>query len=288
MHLFALDSQNKVIQASEALKQKDYFCLECQTLVRRRGGFFKQTHFYHLSPNRTCRQSGKSLEHLQLQNHMQSIFPNCQLEKPFKKVNRIADVVLEDHKIIFEIQCSPIEAKEVEQRNRDYQSMGYQVVWILHDMTYNKKRLTAAEYFLQDSPHYFSDMNEDGKGRIYDQWDVIKKGQRQVVLGVKEVQMTLFNHFERNRLDFSEYEWIKKRSQDWGLSFSGDFLDYTMHLTSDEQKEFFKEMQVKEEAVLKEFSSEKLAEGLLKKVLRISFAPYRATVNFLLEKILKT
>ena len=52
---------------------------------------------------------------------------------------------------MFEIQCSPITAREIEERNSDYQSLGYQVIWILHDSLYNKGRLTAAEYFLQEA-----------------------------------------------------------------------------------------------------------------------------------------
>jgi hypothetical protein len=57
-------------------------------------------------------------------------------EKKFKKLQhqnklRQADVVIEDHKIILEIQHSPIPLKEVEQRNHDYGLHGHKVLWII-------------------------------------------------------------------------------------------------------------------------------------------------------------
>lgn len=287
MHLYALDEKDQVIVVHEAQKQKNYYCLECQSAVRRRGGFLKQVHFYHLEPNRICRQSGKSLTHLQIQYYLQSMLPGSVLEKKFSSINRIADVVDEKERLIFEIQCSPISAREVEERNRSYQSIGYQVVWILHDQLFNKSRLTAAEYFLQESPHYFTDMNEEGKGRIYDQWDIIDKGHRLLSLGLKEVFVSSKYRCSRNIFPKRPYPlWFKKRMHSWPLYFSGDYLHYFLTANSQEIAQFLEHSMKQEKELLME---DEIKTGWMSKlkgmIKRVTNAPYRLTMNMLLEKL---
>lgn len=171
MQLFALNEQNKLVSILEASKQQDFFCLECGQAVRKRGGSFRKDHFYHSKPNPQCRQSGKSLEHLQVQLFLQNVIGTEQvtLEKRFDEISRVADVCWDKEKLIFEIQCSPIAAAEIHQRNHDYLSLGYQVVWILHDERYNQKHLSAAELYLLNHPHYYTNMDAEGLGIIYDQ-----------------------------------------------------------------------------------------------------------------------
>lgn len=180
MQLYALDSERQLTSARGAVRQTNYYCLECQQLVRLRGGVRRRRHFYHLEPTPDCRQHQKGLVHLQLQWHFLQQLPvgDCQLEKPFNAIHRIADVAWLSQKIIFEIQCSPISAEEVIARNRDYQKLGWSVIWILHDRRYNQTRLSAAEMALRSSPHFFSNMDSDGIGIIYDQFDICKNGRR--------------------------------------------------------------------------------------------------------------
>jgi len=180
MQLYALDQNLTVIYSKNASKHHNYKCLECQSLVRLRGGIHRQNHFYHIDPNRTCRQNGKSMEHLQVQIFLQSQLTenDCILEKRFKEINRIADVVCTSKKIIFEVQCSPISAEEVRLRNRDYGSLGYYVVWIFHEQRFNQSRLQAAEQFLQNHLHYFTNIDASGNGIIYDQFRLFEKGRQ--------------------------------------------------------------------------------------------------------------
>lgn len=180
MQLFALDANQQLIAANHALKQQDYFCLECGDPVRLRGGIHRRDHFYHLQQKLPCRQNGKGMEHLQLQCHIQRSLPNgdCLLEHRFPSINRIADVAWESKRLIFEIQCSPITAIEVAERNRDYESVGWKVVWILHEKSFNQRRLTGAELELKNNPHYYTNFNERGEGGIYDQLYLVKRGQR--------------------------------------------------------------------------------------------------------------
>ena len=175
MQLYAFDQKGRLTAAIDAKKETDYFCLECNSLVRLRGGFHRQKHYFHLQQISSCRLNGKSLPHLHLQKRLQDAFPYgaIQLEQRFPTLGRIGDAVHEGLKIVFEIQCSPISAKEVEERNKDYKKEGYRVLWIFHDQLYNKRRLSHAEFFLT-TPHYFTNIDREGKGCIYDQYSLRK------------------------------------------------------------------------------------------------------------------
>lgn len=226
MLLYALDSLNHVIFANHARKQQDYFCLECRSAVRMRGGLHRQNHFYHIQPNRTCRQSGKTPEHLQVQMFIQSLLPEGEavIEQPFKEIHRIADVAWLSEKIIFEIQCSPISAQEVEQRNADYGSLGFQVIWILHERRYNQRKLTAAELFLRGRSHYFTTIDADGIGEIYDQYDVVQKGMRQSILQKFTLDVRGLKAVGHMHVAAAP-KIVKQRVEKWPYCFSGDLID---------------------------------------------------------------
>jgi competence protein CoiA len=170
MQLYALDCDQFTF-ISEANKEKTYRCPECLNPLRLRGGPHRQLHFYHLKNHPTCRQHQKSLTHLQVQWRVQAQFPanDALLEVPFPQIGRIADVACEKNKTIFEIQCSPISLEEAENRCRDYERLGFRVIWILHDQRFNRKRMSAAEIFLRQRMTFFTNIDDKGKGLIYDQ-----------------------------------------------------------------------------------------------------------------------
>lgn len=180
MQLYALDEEGRWVAASKASKSVDYQCVECRGQVRMRAGELRQPHFYHLTRPEECRQDGKGLEHLQTQLHIQNRLPDseCQLEVRFPEIGRIADAVWEKEKVIFEIQFSPISTEEVRARNHDYKSLGYQVIWVLHEQQFNKNKVTGAEKFLVDKPHYFTNIVANGDGFIYSQASKIYMGKR--------------------------------------------------------------------------------------------------------------
>lgn len=175
MQLFALTSENELVAASQAQKKQQYFCMECGKPVRLRGGEHRKDHFYHLKPDPACRQSQKSITHLQVQWYLFRLLngEDVVLERRFPEISRIADVVWENQKLVFEVQCSPITKKEVEARNRDYGSIGYQVVWILHEKRFFRRQVSAAEVWLQEHPHYYTSFDSEGVGEIYDQLHLI-------------------------------------------------------------------------------------------------------------------
>lgn len=178
MQLFALED-GFPLSAAKAEKKKNYQCPECFSIVRLRSGPHRQLHFYHLGSSKQCRQHAKSEEHVQLQLQLSQGIQGGRMECLFPTVHRIADVAWPEKKMIVEIQCSPITWEEVDARNRDYQSLGYQVIWILHDKRYNKRIMSAVEHHLRSANAcYFTNVNRMGKGVIYDQFEILNNDRR--------------------------------------------------------------------------------------------------------------
>jgi len=230
MQIFSFDKSRRLISAEYAKKGIDYYCRECNGTVRLRGGIHRKNHFFHLSPSRSCRQHKKSLTHLQVQTYLQRLLPKgqCELEKHFSPINRIADVVWEPCKIVYEVQCSPISKEEVENRNKDYFSIGYNIVWILHERCFNHWRVKSAELFLMQSPHYFTNINPLGKGVIYDQISVCHHGFRKTfkkIYGVSLVRACDSANVNvwKEKKELSQF--LMSRLQTWPLYFENDVVD---------------------------------------------------------------
>ena len=181
MQLFAYQS-GEIVHATFAKRTKNYRCPECLGRLRVKGGLHKQNHFFHLKRRSRCRQSKKNLTHLEIQRFIASLLPSGEgrLERPFPEVRRIGDVVWEEKKIVFEVQCSPISQTEVEERVRDYGRAGFTVVWILHDKRYNKRSLGAAECIIRDGPSFYVKTPQKGDPIIYDQYELVQKARRSI------------------------------------------------------------------------------------------------------------
>jgi competence protein CoiA len=284
MHLYARDEKDQLISAAQGNKQTNYFCRECGGLVRCRGGFIRQMHFYHLEHNRHCRQSGKSPTHFQIQLVLQKKLPGCEIEKVFSSINRIADVVYVQEKIVFEIQCSSISAREIEERNRDYASLGYQVIWILHDRLFNKTRLTAAEFFLTESPHYFTNINVEGEGCFYDQWDVLDRGRRLKTLGFREINIAAFAGCNKDLFTKRDYpKWMQKRIELWPIYFFGDYLDLLLTSEETERAGLINPAATKEQLLLDVHQF--ILWEKLKEIMHFVALPYRLTLYLIMDKL---
>lgn len=222
MQLYALDKHFQTVPAWQASRQKEYYCFECSKKVRVRAGFHKRAHFYHAHHNPSCRQNQKSLAHLELQHYVLGRLPldEARLEQAFQEIDRIGDVAWLSQKIVFEIQCSPISAAEVLKRNEDYASIGWSVVWILHDRRYNKTRLSAAEMALQNSSHYFAHFDEKGKSVIYDQFKVVKEG-----VVVASLAPYPINFWQLKEVPEGVFPLFLESRKEWRCFFEGDLLD---------------------------------------------------------------
>lgn len=229
MSTYAKNAKGALVFAKDAERSVNYSCLECGANVRLKMGEERRAHFYHLNPSIHCRESGKSLEHLMTQFAILEAFRKKNreviLEKRFSEINRIADVACMEEKIIFEIQCSPMTAQEALERMRDYNLLGFQVVWIIHLKTFLKNKATAFEKILHDTPHYFTDINEEGEGDIFDLFSPIRKGYRQKAscrfpIDIEGIAQNTINYpFRKN----------------WPLSFQGDILYQLKEKTLEEE-----------------------------------------------------
>lgn len=214
MQLYALEG-NSLVSASQASRSQLYHCPECQGTIRKRGGEYRQNHFYHIRRPASCRQHGKSLAHLQIQLHLKSLITTLSLEKKVK--NRIADTLWEEKKIVFEIQCSPLSLQEAQKRCQDYLSYGYTPVWILHDREFNKKHASPAERYLRaHTTTYFTNGSF-----IYDQFDIFTSLKR----AYKGPPLPINPTLPQKGPPFPD--------RSWPLSFQGDLLHWAQtHDTS--------------------------------------------------------
>ena len=280
MHLYAIDVNGSVIAADDAEKQKTYHCIECGAEVRQRRGIYRRTHFYHIAHGDIpCLLDAKSILHIQIQQHLKSLFPmgECILEHRFPSIGRIADIMLATRKIVIEIQCSPISYHEISSRSADYNSMGYDIVWILHDKTFNKRRLSAAELFLYGGkhPYYYTSISSDGEGGIYDQFDLISRGIRITSSHRHTIDITAI----RIIADMKPYrlpENISRRCILWPFHFSGDIL----HRVTIDGVSYVNGLIAAEERVRMTTRT-----SLLSQVITMICRPFRAFFNMLLASV---
>lgn len=290
MHLYARDIAGTVVFAEHGVKQKDYFCLECQGPVRLRKGMHRQSHFYHLESHRVCQLNGKSMTHIQIQYYLQTLFSldECFLEHRFPEINRIADVVWQTHRLVFEIQCSPISAQEIEARNRDYCSIGYQVVWILHDKRFNQWRLSAAENYLKQFPHYYTNIDAEGEGIVYDQYSLISRGIRKGhlrPLAISVNQPFFPKPAEWEKINAKIPGVLLERIEHWPLFFSGDLLSRFLADSNDVlETEYWSEILDMEAMAEPKLEETSFCRELFKKFIA---KPYQIFFQYILEKACK-
>lgn len=284
MQLYAIDSKGIVVNAQQASRHVNYSCLECLDIVRLRGGPQRRCHFYHPEPTIFCRQHQKGPIHLHLQSYFLQQLPlgDCQLELSFPSIRRIADVAWLSQKIVFEIQCSPISAKEVLARNQDYQQMGWSVVWILHDQRYNQIRLSAAEIALRSLPHFFSNMNALGIGVIYDQFDICDQGIRRHRLAPLPIDFQEAPYFYSSKSLNNSFNFLQQRVQNWPYFFKGDLVD--LFFKSPHASYLEQVQQIEKQFYIDELLK-KRSQILAKYWQKFVLTPYQILFRFLLERM---
>jgi len=284
MQLYAFDRNKQLISARQAVRHIDYHCPECSGLLRLRGGPQRQCHFYHLELPLFCRQHQKGDLHLQLQSYFLQELPvgDSRLEHSFPAIRRIADVAWISKKLVFEIQCSPIPSQEVLARNRDYQQLGWKVVWILHDQRYNQVRLSAAEVALRSSPHFFSNMDRSGRGIIYDQFDLCVHGVRRKRLPPLPIDVKALQLYSPSEVFSYPLALLQQRALTWDLSLMGDLMSLFVHTARSDYLSLAIEIE-------KQFYGSHLPLSwpywLLKGWRMAVVTPYQIVFRFLLERM---
>lgn len=174
MALYATNGEETIF-AADADPRASYRCLECRSPVRVRRGLNRMPHFYHLQKSSRCHLYSKSEDHLLLQLQVQKLLvpDRVEIERPFFSIRRIADLIWEKEKIIFEIQCSKLDLPEAENRIIDYRKVGYAVVWLLDDRIFNRRLVRPAEEFLRRQSCYFFSFDRTGYSHFYDQLEIV-------------------------------------------------------------------------------------------------------------------
>lgn len=287
MQLYALDEDQKPIFARHAKKGVNYTCFECHSFVRLRAGMHRQPHFFHIQPNRSCHQSGKSLAHLQVQIHVKECLPEgeAQIEYSIPTIRRIGDVAWIPHRLIFEIQCSPISAELVLQRNLDYHKEGWKVVWIFHECFYNQWKLTAAEWVLRYHPHYYTNIDEEGNGMIYDQFEIFYKGLRYFRLKPLQIHIGKIDKthsFQKK----CEIESVQERLKaGWYPVFHGDFINLAFKKQINEEQKSYLEEVLENEKRMKIIQHQS-TRNIFKRIwTHFISRPYSLFFQYLLERL---
>lgn len=229
MQVYATDRNGKKVFVARALPGHDYFCLECKGRMRSRHTMQRKMHFFHLAFQRHCRLAGKSIFHIATQNFVQKAIGDheCQQEVYFEEIRRVADLAWHAKKIVIEIQCSPISALEVEERTHDYESLGWAVIWIFHQKTFNHQKITEAERFVIGRTHYYTNIDEQ-QGSIYDQYQEFP-----IDISMISRREALWDQVAKSsRLPLS----ICQRLSKWQYSASGDLV---WHALGGEKNDYF-------------------------------------------------
>lgn len=217
MALYALDEENQIVFAQEAAPYRRYRCLECSGRVQKRSGIYKRAHFCHLRSAPQCRLHSKSIDHLILQTDLKKKIPQLEMERPFPSILRIADLCWEEKKLVLEIQCSPITPSEVERRKRDYAREGYDLVWLLDERLFNKKRLRIAEENLRRQSAYYFSLS---RACVYDQFEVIAENLRLMRGPPLSIDLTRPHPTQGRNLPLRQ---LQERQSPW--YFPGDLYD---------------------------------------------------------------
>lgn len=273
MQLYALDLYNKFINVARAIPGKDYFCHECRALVRVRGGPRMQRHFYHYKSGSDCRQEGKGIVHLAVQTRIIESLPEGEgaMEVHFPTIRRIADVAYASRKIVFEVQCAQMQPEEALARTSDYASIGWQVIWILHDARYNGKKRTTLEEGLIKVPHYYTNISDEGVGIFYDQLVIWKDQRRYFESYQREIKLELT---EKNQAEV-DLRLLFNRMENWPVLLEGDFLNTWER---DNYQQLWEQMRGIERSL--DRSSVSILRRLFQKMLA---RPYRVFFRWLLE-----
>jgi competence protein CoiA len=225
VQLIAIDDLGRRVIAPKAQKKINYRCPECRGVVRLRCGPRVQAHFYHHHKPQRCAHRKKSLAHLHNQLYLAEKIPEAILEHPFPSIGRIADVFWPSRNLVFEIQCSAMTAIEAEKRENDYQSLGLDLVWILHEARFNRRRLTAVEYFFLSCTTYYTSIRNSGSGAIYDQFEIVR-GDKRCFHGARfPIDPSSPYPLQGLTLPSSLPNTFLQRLQTRTLGFSGDILD---------------------------------------------------------------
>lgn len=165
--------------------------------------------------------------HKAIQKVLLANLPGAKVENFFSQINRVADIAYFPKKLIFEVQYSPISLQEVQKRNRDYGSLGFTVIWILHDRNFNKKFLPPAELYLRKNFSYYTSITPFGHGFFYDQLEFFQGNQR--VFKGNPLIIKNFLPQAATKIPYLFPKPLKNKLKKTSLYLPGDLTDSLLH-----------------------------------------------------------
>jgi hypothetical protein len=246
MQRWGLNEEGKLVQAEDAESQKDYLCPECSEILRVKKGAIRHVHFFHVKDRGECRLRARSTMHLKIQEYLKEKLQDCTLEYPFQEIGRIADVAYHPLKVVFEIQISPISKEEAVQRTKDYWSLGWHVVWLLHVDYYGKRQAKPVEEALIGIPHYFIDLGYR-EGSIFDEISYVSQGKRVWVSYEKrdvKVENIKVLRTPGEEVFVERKNILQGRKKSWSCHFEGDFFDVEPREFHEDKKEYLPQVKV--------------------------------------------
>jgi len=129
--LFALDKNGSRVYIENAHVKHEYFCPICGEQMVLKKGQIPIHHFAHPLHSK-CTDSWNYEKMSEWHMNWQGRCPldTQEIVKVKDGQKHRADVLLEDRKVVFEFQHSPLSCEEFDDRNSFYNSLGYKVIWI--------------------------------------------------------------------------------------------------------------------------------------------------------------
>ncbi len=128
----------------EVLKSGEFVCQLCETPMIIKAGMVIRAHFAHYATCKTeYRSHPESPEHRAAKIFLREKLPTAyaeykiaklEYEVPIPEVRRVVDLLAtfpSGHKVAHEVQLASITTEELEERTRDYEQAGIDVIWWL-------------------------------------------------------------------------------------------------------------------------------------------------------------
>ncbi|MFS0890942.1 competence protein CoiA [Peribacillus frigoritolerans] len=153
----AINKFKEIVYAWEDVSdyKGNLFCPHCENEVTHRNGEKNRPHFSHKSLL-DCPYSGyhESAEHIEMKlnlfNFLKEKYPTIKVELEKCLVSgRRADMVIQgkNQTLVVEFQASKISFEDIKERTKDYNKLGYPVLWIFHISRFGYKYFPSEEKY---------------------------------------------------------------------------------------------------------------------------------------------
>lgn len=226
--LVAINKIKERIYIDDAISREEYFCPFCEEKLILKKGNIRAHHFSHKADSNCSyhEYNDMSFWHLDWQER----FPKETREVVLNngKSKCIADILLEEQKIVIEFQHSKISSEVFNRRNKFYISMGYKVIW-LFDLTedYDNERLyetNRKNVYKWNNPRNALDYYYiDNQIEVYFQLQLDKtqyEGMKEAIYNkengkpLSEFEEYIFNRYENEESYIGKVSWISESGFD--------------------------------------------------------------------------